>query len=178
VKRAKARVAKARATASAGAAGEPEGKELPASTGLERRREIYVQRRCLGLPQERAAEDAGLTTKQARSFEESALFEQQYRNEIAKADKQFSFSLSEVLKGLKESVDLARTVSEPASMVAGWREIAKIMGYYAPEKKLVHLTADGNITHTTMRQLSDDELLKLAMQGARVIEGEAQRLSG
>jgi hypothetical protein len=42
----------------------------------------------------------------------------------------------------------------------------------------VHLTAEGNITHTTMRQLSDEELLKLAMQGARVIEGEAQRLPG
>jgi hypothetical protein len=137
-----------------------------------------VQRRCLGLPQERAAEDAGLTIKQARSFEESAVFEQQYRNEVAKADEKFSFSLNEVLEGLKNAIDLAKTVSEPASMVAGWREVAKIMGYYAPERRTVHLTAEGNITHTTMRQLSDEELLKLAMQGARVIEGEAQRLPG
>lgn len=177
VKFAKARGGKKAAAASASVA-EALVEEVPASEkGLDRRREIYVQRRALGLPQERAAQDADLTTKQARSYEQTALFEQAYRAAIAKADETFSFSLTEVLKGLQEAVALAKTVSEPASMVAAWREIAKIMGYYAPERKLVHLTADGNITHTTMRQLSDDELLKLAQAGARVIEGEAVRLT-
>lgn len=173
MKRAKARAGKKTAVASAGAVRAPD----ETTPGLQRRRELYVQRRALGIPQERAAEDAGLTWKQAQLFEKGPVFEVLYRKEVAKADQRFTFSLNEVLKGLSEAVELAKAVSEPASMVAAWREIAKIMGYYAPERKLVHLTAEGNITMTTMRQLSDEELLKLASQGVRVIEGEAKRLA-
>lgn len=144
---------------------------------MERRRELYVQRRALGIPQERAAEDANLTLKQAQNFEKSPSYQLMYRNALDKADQEFSYSLNDVLKGLHEAVELAKKVSEPSSIVAAWREIAKIMGYYAPERKLVHLTAEGELTMSTMRQLSDDELLRLAAQGVRVIEGEVKRLA-
>lgn len=143
---------------------------------FDRRREIYVQKRALGMPQDRAAEDAGLTIKQARLFEQSPLFEKLYKDAVAKADEEFQFSLNDVLKGFKHAVEVAEKISEPASIVAGWREIAKIMGYYAPERKILHLTAEGELMVSSMKQLPDHELMKLAEQGVRVIEGEAKRL--
>lgn len=143
---------------------------------FDRRREIYVQRRALGIPQARAAEDAGLTTKQAVLFEKSPLFEKLYKDAVSKADEEFTFTLNEVLREFKKAADIAKAVSEPASIVAAWREIAKIMGYYAPERKIVHLTAEGELMVSSMRQLPDHELMKLAEQGVRVIEAEARRL--
>ena len=37
-----------------------------------------------------------------------------------------------VMEGLKEAIDMARLTSEPTAMIAGWREIGKMCGYYAP----------------------------------------------
>ena len=38
----------------------------------------------------------------------------------------------DVMAGLKEAIDMAKLMSEPATMIAGWREIGKLCGYYEP----------------------------------------------
>lgn len=141
---------------------------------LNRRRELYVQARVLGFPMERAAEDAQLTVKQARNFEHTPQFEVMAKSAVIKADDEFKFTLDDVLKGLKEAIDQASKIADPQAAIAGWREVARIMGYYAPEKRELHLTAEGHLTITSMRALSDDELLGLAQRGVKVIDGECQ----
>ena len=50
-------------------------------------------------------------------------------------------------------------------MVAGWREIARICGYFAPETKQINISVNGAIRVAEIEQMTDDELSKLIMDG-------------
>lgn len=72
----------------------------------------------------------------------------------------------DVLKGLLEAVDMAREQSNPAGMVAGLREIGKLMGLYAPERVKVAVDADQTAELRRLERMTDGELLALMAQGA------------
>lgn len=66
-----------------------------------------------------------------------------------------------VLAGLLEAVDMARTQMNPAAMVAALREIGKLMGFYAPEVKEVKLSATQEATQKDFAAMTDAQLLAL-----------------
>lgn len=74
-------------------------------------------------------------------------------------------SRHDVIEGLKEGIEMGRLVSDPGAMIAGWREIGKMLGYYEPERRQVDIAVRGSLTMDQMRELPDHELLK-------IIEGE------
>ena len=69
-----------------------------------------------------------------------------------------------VLAQLLEAVEMARTQMNPAGMVAGLRELSKLMGLYAP----VQARVDWNVTAERRRleALSDADLCGLIEHGA------------
>lgn len=74
-----------------------------------------------------------------------------------------------VMDGMLESIEMAKMMSEPASMISGWREIGKICGYYAPVEHKVKVDVSGNVLIGKMNSMSDAELLEVisrASQGA------------
>lgn len=88
-----------------------------------------------------------------------------------------------VIEGLKEAVDMSRMIGEPAIMVAAWREIGKMCGFYEPVKINIDLTTGGASLQTRITTMSDADLLRLAA-GARlneqgeVVEGTCERVDG
>ncbi len=66
-----------------------------------------------------------------------------------------------VMEGLLEGVEMAKLMAEPSAMIAGWREIGKMCGYYEPVTKRIDLNVTGNVTMQRLERLSDAELLKL-----------------
>jgi hypothetical protein len=83
-----------------------------------------------------------------------------------------------VIDGLKEAIDIARTMSDPQTMVAAWREIARICGYYAPEVKKLELSVIGATHISQIQDMTDEELTKLILEGEfeRVPEPQEQGL--
>lgn len=83
----------------------------------------------------------------------------------------------DVLRGFLDATDAAATGTE---LVAAWREIGKMLGYYEAEKVEVNVR---NITAEKLARLSDKELAELAdakdwqLEGEDVIEGEFQAIS-
>lgn len=75
-----------------------------------------------------------------------------------------------VIDGFMEAIEMARSLGEPANMIAGWREIGKMCGLYEPQKKEIRLSVDGEIRMAQLEEMSDEELLKLTEQD--FIEGE------
>ncbi len=71
----------------------------------------------------------------------------------------------DVLAGLLEAVDQARLQCDPMSMIAGLREIGKMLGFYAPEVKKIDLNVAGQVEMGRLDQLSDAELLKIIEAG-------------
>lgn len=66
-----------------------------------------------------------------------------------------------MLAGLLEAVEQARAQSNPMGMIAGLREIGKMLGFYAPEVKKVDLNVAGQVELKRMNQMSDAELLAM-----------------
>ena len=65
-----------------------------------------------------------------------------------------------------EAYDMAKLMSEPATMVSAAREVGKMCGYYEPTKTQVNVTLNGQVNVAQLGRLSDEELLKIIEQGA------------
>ena len=55
--------------------------------------------------------------------------------------------------------------SNPMGMIAGLREVAKMMGFYAVETKRVEVSTGGKVDLSLMNQLSDDEFATTGQVG-------------
>lgn len=66
---------------------------------------------------------------------------------------------------------MAREQRNPAGMVAGLREIGKLMGLYAPERVKVAVDADQAAELRRLEGMTDGELL--ALMGGRAISSPA-----
>jgi hypothetical protein len=77
----------------------------------------------------------------------------------------------DVLQGMMDAIDQAKLVCDPAAQIVGWREIAKVCGFYAPEVKKIELTGAARRVIDRLQQLSDRELLEIMnAEDATVIE--------
>lgn len=76
-----------------------------------------------------------------------------------------------VVRELLEALELARAQANPSGMIAGWREIARICGLYAPERVTVGIDADPSTVAELRRleALSDAELATLAADHGSVV---------
>lgn len=86
--------------------------------------------------------------------------------EKAKYETAAQMTRVEVMEGLKEAIDMARLMSEPMAMIAGWREVGKMCGYYAPVETKLKIDITGNVTMSRLTAMSDTELLELIEKGA------------
>jgi len=98
------------------------------------------------------------------------------RAEIAKAN---DVTKKKVIEGFKEAIDMARLKADPISMVAGWREIGKLCGFYEPAKIQIEVSHRGKIMVEKLNNMSDEELLQLvdSEEGQGVLEGEFIEIS-
>ena len=65
-----------------------------------------------------------------------------------------------VVEGLIEAINVAREQSDSTAMINGWKELAKVTGVGAPERKEIVLS-QSNPSTEALKQAPDDELLKL-----------------
>nr|ART89650.1 hypothetical protein [uncultured bacterium] len=72
--------------------------------------------------------------------------------------------------GLLEAVEMAREQLNPAGMVAGLREIAKLQGYYAPTTTKVALDVGAVLERERLGAMSDGELFATIEELSAVIK--------
>jgi len=143
-----------------------------APSGLTLYEDRFVKNLGKGMTQTQAARAAGYKFPSDEGYK---LMQREHIRaavaaERAKYEKKADMSRQKVMDGLKESIEMARLVSDPNAMVAGWREIAKICGYYAPEVKRLELSGPGGDAQHKLQHMTDEELVRL------IIEGESTRL--
>ena len=84
----------------------------------------------------------------------------------AKYEEAAQMTRKRVMDGLLEAIDMAKLMSEPATMISGWREVGKMCGYYAPVEQKIKIDVTGNVVMDRLNSLSDAELLNIITQGA------------
>lgn len=91
------------------------------------------------------------------------------RLEYAKAS---GMTKSKVIEGFSEAIDLARIKADPIAMIAGWREIGKMCGFYEATKTELKVSVQGKVLLQRLSVMSDEELLALAEGDPTALEGE------
>lgn len=134
------------------------------------RDEIYMQHRALGLSRAKAAQLAGVTPGYGSKLESSAKGVLLLDRFQKRAEEELAVTRADVLQQLKDAYDIAKKQSDPLAMVAATREVAKVIGAYAPEKKEIELRVSGAVAIGQVRQMSDYDLMRLAEAGGRVLE--------
>jgi hypothetical protein len=77
---------------------------------------------------------------------------------LAKAS---GISRKRVMEGFLEAIELAKIQADPSAMIAGWREIGRMCGYYEPERKEFTFSVDASALYNKLRELPDEVLLRI-----------------
>lgn len=139
-----------------------------AKSKLNERQDAYVEAVLDGTPKTKAAKDAGYTAMPA-TIEKS----DDVANALHFARSELSSALqvkrADMIEVMLDAIGMARTMGDPTAMIAGAREVAKVLGFYEPEKKIIELTGNQERVQQQFAQLTDQELLE-------IIEGESKRV--
>ena len=60
---------------------------------------------------------------------------------------------------------MAKLQCDPAGMVAAWKQVGHLMGYYSPARIKVDVNVAGNVEMDRLNKLSDAELLQFIEAG-------------
>lgn len=84
--------------------------------------------------------------------------------ERAKYVQASQMTKQKVMDGLLESIEMAKLMAEPATMVKGWSEIGKLCGYFEPTIHRVEVTNNSPLLER-LNQMTDAELLAAIQAG-------------
>jgi phage terminase small subunit len=88
-----------------------------------------------------------------------------YNAEKEKYEASVGMTRKKVMEGLIEGIEMAKLAGEPASMIAGWREVGKMCGYYEPTRRTIDINVNGSVELDRMNRLTDAELLRFIEGG-------------
>jgi phage terminase small subunit len=127
----------------------------------------------LGMTQTAALEYAGYKCPAgARGLFSAPVVKQAITERFVHAEKHLKLNREIVLDGMMEAIEMAKIQADPEVMIQGWREVGRMCGYYAPEVKKIQMDVTHKRLMSQFETLSDEELLKIAADNAKEIEGE------
>lgn len=98
------------------------------------------------------------------------------RKAIAEEQKKYAkasgMTKQKVIEGFLESIDIGRIKADPIAMIAGFREIGKMCGFYEPTKTRIEVSMSGKVLLDRLQTLSDAELLQLSAENPEILDGE------
>ncbi|MDR3159768.1 MAG: hypothetical protein LBU11_12375 [Zoogloeaceae bacterium] len=148
----------------------------PPPPGAEEKRAAFAHRLFLGDTQVKAGEAAGYAPNSAKNLARS----EEVRRHLAEARSEVksltTIERLDVLGLFLEAVTMARRLEDPAQMIAGAREIGRMMGYYEADKVSLEIGPDLARMAQRFREMTDAELLRIASGAAAVIDGECETL--
>jgi len=146
--------------------------------GLTQQEELLVQNLLKGFPKSVAGREAGYNFKNMKQGVDRILAKPIVRERIdalrAELSRRAKISQEDVLEGFMDAINDAKLAGDPGNQIAGWREIAKVLGYYAPERKEIEISKKAAQAQEQLAALPEEELLKIA--GDDVIDGEFELL--
>lgn len=124
----------------------------------------YVAARAKGMNCVQAAQAAGYSTPNIQGYqlENKPHVKAALQKEWKRAEKAAEISKKRVLDGMMDAIDQAKLMADPTAQISGWREIAKICGYYEPQRLQVEVSVSAKRLFSQFETLSDEELLKIA----------------
>lgn len=133
---------------------------------LTARQEKFVEHYALCGNATEAARLAGYSAKTARVIGQENLLKPAVKQALAARQEAFRAELGvtkqDVIAGILSAIQMGREQRNPAVMIQGCVQIAKLLGFYAPEVLELGVTADTARLQARFAAMSDAELLAIA----------------
>ena len=133
------------------------------NTDLSPRQEKFVEHYSLCGNAAEAARLAGYSPSSAKVQACRLTNDNRVIAEIAKRRKAYQQELQitkdDVLSGLLNAIQLAKEQQNPAAMISGLAQIAKLCGFYEPDVSRIELSGETLRLKHQFAAMSDDELL-------------------
>ena len=140
--------------------------DLPKLTPRQR---LFVDEYVLCNNASEAARRAGYSEKTAGAIATENLQKPAIRQaiEALRRDNAARLDLTrqDVLEGILEAIEVARVVAEPAAMLAGYRDLARMCGVNEPEVHRVEVSPSASAVVAQFVAMTDDELATLVSGG-------------
>lgn len=126
----------------------------------------YVAARAKGMNCVQAAQAAGYSQPNIQGYqvEKRPSIQAALQKEWKRAEKVMDISKKQVLDGMMDAIGQAKLMADPMAQISGWREVAKMCGYYEPQRLQVEVSVSAKRLFSQFETLSDEELLKIAEQ--------------
>lgn len=125
----------------------------------------YMSERALcrevGIPQKRL-------TKWKKT---SANFKKAMQVEYRRSQLAANMNRKTVIRGILEAIEIARDLRQPSGMISGYKEVARMSGYYEPERREILLSVDSKNLLEEIQTLPKAKLLELWHEH-EVVDGE------
>lgn len=149
-------------------------------TMLTEKQNAFVKGISKGMNGSDAARFAGYSDKVAGVMAHKLLRKPNVQYAIAKERVEYqrvnAMNKKRVMDGFLDAIEMAKTKGDPMGMIGGWREVARMCGYYEPVKHKLQVSVEGKIIVDKLNKLSDEELVRLAEGDSSVIDGEFEEL--
>ena len=132
---------------------------------LSQKQEKFVALYAIGGNSTEAARQAGYSAKTARVIGQENLLKPVLKQALEARQQVFRAELKitkdEVVLGLLGAIQMGREQQNPAVIIAGLVQIAKLCGFYEPERVSLTLNADGVQLNAKYIAMTDDELMAI-----------------
>ena len=132
-------------------------------SGLTVRQEKFVEHYALCGNAAEAARLAGYSARTARVIGPENLTKPAVKAALAARQQAFQEELKvtkdDVLTGILNAIQLAEEQQNPAAMISGLAQIAKLCGFYEPDVSRIEISGEALRLKQQFAAMSDDELL-------------------
>ena len=133
---------------------------------LTNRQALFVEHYALGGNAAEAARLAGYSAQTARVIGPENLSKPAVKAALKARQQVFQEGLGvtrqDVVHGILSAIKMGREQRNPAVMISGLVQIAKMLGFYEPEQVSVSVNADCERLKARFEAMSDDELVAIA----------------
>ena len=106
--------------------------------------------------------EVGIPPKRLTKWKKtSANFKKAMDIEYRRSQRAANMNRKTVLHGMLKAIEIAEDLSQPSSMISGWKEVARMCGYYEPERREILLTTDSKLLLEQIQTLPKTKLLEL-----------------
>ena len=130
---------------------------------------FVYQMEVIGLPANRAAEVAGVASPYALLKRPHIIAAREQARLAVRG--RTNFTRDDVVAGLKEAIDQAKILADPMAQIAGWREMAKILGFDKTPNVHLHMTGTIDNVRKQIAGMSTEELMR-QMEDPIILDGD------
>jgi hypothetical protein len=106
--------------------------------------------------------EVGIKPKQVSRWKKnSEAFKKAMQTEYHRSQLAANMNRRTVVNGMLKAVEMAEDLLQPSSMITGWKEIARMCGYYEPERREILLSVESKDLMKQIQTLPKAKLLEL-----------------